>query len=85
MNVKKYGIDGSGKSVVVLMIDGNKVRLLSQEKKFSDLNGKALALKIAKKIGGITADGTRTVKPGEAGYSDAVIDTLEGMGIDVVG
>ncbi len=85
MKGKKYGVDGSGKSVVVLMIDGNKVRFLSQEKKFSDLNGKALGLKVAKKIGGITADGTRTVKPGEAGYSDAVIDTLEGMGIDVVG
>lgn len=85
MKGTKYGLDGSGKSVVVLMIDGNKVRLLSQEKKFSDLNGKALALKVAKKIGGITADGTKMMRPGEIGYFDAVIDTLEGMGIDVVG
>ncbi len=85
MKGTKHGIDSSGRPVVTLMIDGNKVRLLSQEKKFSDLNGKALALKVAKKIGGITADGTRTVKPGEADYSDAVIDTLEGLGIDVVG
>ncbi len=85
MRSTKYGVDDSGKYVVVLMIDGNKVRLLSQEKKFSDLNGKALALKVAKKIGSITADGTRTVKPGEVGYPEAVIDTLEGMGIDVVG
>jgi hypothetical protein len=85
MKGTKYGIDGSGNSVVVLMIDGNKVRLLSQEKKFSDLNGKALALMVAKKIGGIIADGAKMVRSGEVGYPEAVIDTLEGMGIDVVG
>ncbi len=85
MKATKYGVDNSEKTAVVIMIDGNKVRLFSQDKKFSDLNGKPLALKVAQKIGNITADGTRVVKPGEAGYSDAVIDTLEEMGINVVG
>jgi hypothetical protein len=85
MKGMKYGIDSSGKTVVVLMIDGNKVRLLSQEAKFSSLNGKAMALKVSKDVGGIIADGTRMVKPSESGYPDAVIDTLEDMGIDVVG
>jgi hypothetical protein len=85
MKGMKYGVDNSGKVAVVLMIDGNKVKLLSEDTKFSGLNGKAMMLKVSGKVGGIIADGTKMVKPGEVGYHDAVIDTLEGMGIDVVG
>lgn len=85
MKGMKYGIDNEGRTVVVLLIDGNKVKLLSQDSKFVGLNGKSMSLKVREEIGSMIADGMKTVKPGEVGYPGAVIDTLEGMGIDVVG
>jgi hypothetical protein len=85
MSMMKYGIDGSGKAVIVLIIEGDKVRLLSENAKFSNLNGKPMSLRVSDNVGSITVEEKRLVKPGEPGYHDAVIDTLEGMQIDVVG
>lgn len=85
MKGMKYGIGSDGTAIVVLMIEGNIVRLVSQDPKFSGLNGKAMALKVSDEVGSVTVDGTKMVKPGETGYPDAVVDTLEEMGIDVVG
>lgn len=85
MKGMKYGIDSSGRTVVVLIIDGNNVKVLSQDSKFAGLNGKDMALRVGGKVGNVTADGMKMVSSGEVGYPDAVIDTLEEMGIDVVG
>jgi len=85
MKKVRYGVDSSGKAVVVLMIDVNKVRVISGEARLAGLNGKSLTLRISKEVGNLIADGRKMVNPGEAGYPDAVIDTLEQMGIDVVG
>ena len=85
MKEMKYGIGSDGTAIVVLMIEGNIVRLVSQDPKFSGLNGKAMALKVSDEVGGITVDGTKMVEPGETDYPDAVVDTLEEMGLDVVG
>ena len=81
----RYGINWEGKVVVVLIIDDNKVKVLSQEARFADLNGKTLDLRVREEVGDIVADGRKAVKLGEVGYPDAVIDTLEEMGYDVVG
>lgn len=85
MKKTRYGVDRSGKAVVAIAIDGDKVKVLSEQGRFASLNGKSMALRVKKEIGNLIADGTVMVKPGEAGYPNAVIDTLESMWIDVVG
>lgn len=80
-----YGVDSGGIKVVTLVVDGDAVKIDSELPKISGLIGKELKKRVAKKIKGIIADGFVLVKPGEPGYPDAVIDTLEEMGIDVVG
>jgi hypothetical protein len=79
------GIDKDGKAVVRVKIDGTKVKFLSQDKRFAELHLKPMKLRCRKLVGGINADGFIVVRPGDAEYSKAVIDTLEGMGLDVVG
>ena len=80
-----YGVDSSGTKVVTLAVDGDAVKIDSELPEINGLVGKELKKRVAKKMKGIMADGFVLVKPGESGYHDAVIDTLEGMGIDVVG
>ena len=80
-----YGVDSSGTKVVTLVVDGDAVKIDSELPKINGLIGRALKRRVAKKMNGIIADGFVLVKPGEPGYLDAVIDTLEGMGLDVVG
>lgn len=80
-----YGINGNGIKVATLAIDGGTVEIDSKLVKINSLIGNALKKRVARKIKGIVADGFVLVNPGNPGYPDAVIDTLEGMGIDVVG
>jgi hypothetical protein len=79
------GIDKDGKTVVTVKIDGTKVKFLSQDKRFAELHLKPMKLRCRKLVGDVIADGFRIVSPGDAEYSKGVIDTLEGMGLDVVG
>ena len=80
-----YGIGQDGRLMAVLISDGNRVAVVSEDTRVEALNGRTLALRVAKEVGNVIADGFVSVVPGESGYPDAVIDTLEGMGIDVVG
>lgn len=77
--------DSSGAMVATLVVDGDTVKIDSNLPKVKGLVGKALKKRVSREMNGITADGFVLVKPGEPGYHDAVIDTLEAMGLDVVG
>ena len=77
--------DSNGVMVATLVVDGDTVKIDSKLPKVNGLIGKALKKRVSREMNGITADGFVLVKPGNPGYQDAVIDTLEGMGLDVVG
>jgi len=79
------GIDRDGETVVTVTMDGAKVEFSSRDRRFTELHLKPMKLRCRKLAGGIVADGFRIVRPGDAEYSEAVIDTLEEMGLDVAG
>ncbi len=80
-----FGTNSSGTKVVALTIDGDAVEIDSKLAKIKRLAGKSLEKRVARKAKGIVADGFVSVGPGSPDYLDALIDTLEGMGINVVG
>jgi hypothetical protein len=79
------GFYRDGKPAVSIEIDGSKVSIWSQDKNLSGLDLDSMKLRCQKNLKGIIADGYKIVKPGDPDYPSAVIDTLESMGLDVVG
>ena len=74
-----------GKMVAMLKAEGEKVEIVSKDPKISVLNGAAMKLRVAIEKGDVIADASRTVIWGEEGYLNAVIDTLQTEGFEVIG
>ena len=79
-----YAVDANGKVAAVILIDGDRVSIQSENAAIKSLAGKSLKRKLSRETNDIIAEGYEMVVPGKREYSDAVIDTLEGMGLDVV-
>jgi len=78
-------VDANGKVAAVILAEGDHVKIQSENAAIKRLAGKSLKRKVAHETKDIIADGYEMVAPGKHGYSEAVIDTLEEMGLDVVG
>ena len=80
----QYAVDADGKVAAVILVDGDSVMIQSENTAIKRLTEKSLKRKVPHETKDIIADGYEMVSPGKQGYSDAVIDTLEEMGLDVV-
>jgi len=69
------------KPVVLLIIDGNFVECLSNDKRILKIVGKPIEVTKPEVVDGIHAEKIVTVKNGEDGYYDAVIDALFDIGV----
>ena len=74
-----------GKMAAMLKVTGDNVDIVSKDPKLSVLNGAAMKLSVAIGKGDVIADAARTVIYGEDGYLNAVIDTLQTEGYEVIG
>ncbi len=72
-----------GQKVATLDVDGNNVKIASDEKRISELNGKEMDLRVRIKSKNTIGDAKKVVKPGEKDYFDAVVDTIELMGFGI--
>ena len=85
MKQTKFVFGKNGKMLAMLVIEGEKVDIVSMDPKMKSLSGKSMRLREAVEVGSVIADTSRAVSPGEDGYVLAVIDYFETQGLEVVG
>jgi hypothetical protein len=71
------------KPVVLLVIDGNFVDCLSNDERILEIVGKPIEARKPEVINGIHVEKIVTVKNGEEGYIDSLIDALFDIGVRV--